>query len=391
MKFGESAHRWVRAAFWREQVIRGETLRSRFPIPVLLTKWGLTLKVGQIIWFEKESRAAIQEISVSRDLEIVVLDLIVVDANGRKNRGDHLTLNIQELDRSLHHANERPTFLRSVLNDAQGILLQIGAYPESIRRFLRKHQLTALIRKNVQIALQGFASMHDFSLGPTDFAHDPHIFGLEASTLFSCDHHIEEYASHSSLMDILLKPNWDWRPVASNAGFRIVLTFRMWIDCEGLIRMFVHVEQCHGEPDARWDMMDPLTPRQIYLALNRSLTHSIQPSSSPSNPHSHVRGCSRETLNWAGQDLKRDPQCYPGATNSLDYDEIIEDLEDKQPLPDVTVSSAEEAMEQVPDPGDPLASSSFTSDHPSVVQRVSKCSKNVSWEQGLTLDETAGL
>lgn len=237
--------------------------------------------------------------------------------------------------------------------------------------------------ENMNVLLSGFASTHDFSLGPVDFVHDPHIFGLEASTLFSCDHHIEDYASHSSLMDILLKPNWDWRPIAANAGFRIVLTFRLWIDCEGLIRMFVHVEQCHGETDQGAPQMDPLKPRQIFLARNSSLTQSIQPSSSsPSNPHSHVRGSSRETLNWAGQDLKKDPQSNPGAT-SLDYEEIIEDLEDKETVKDITISSAEEAMEQVPEPGFPLASSSFVSDNPIESRQVwSKCSKNVSWEKG---------
>eukprot|EP00095_Tigriopus_kingsejongensis_P007661 maker-scaffold116_size340332-snap-gene-2.24 protein:Tk07661 transcript:maker-scaffold116_size340332-snap-gene-2.24-mRNA-1 annotation:"fructose- -bisphosphatase" len=307
MKFGFGAHGWVRSVFRKEVAISGEVPCPKFLIPVVLSQSGLILRVGQIVVLDESGAlAALKEIWIlPHEDHKTVLSLVSIGST----ESTTFQVRLDDLDLSPGLRQDKPQFLRSVLNEGQNSLLIHlchPSYPVSVRRILRKHQITALIRWNIQQILAGFELSKKFHLGPADFAHDPHIFGLEPSTLFVYEYQVEEYSTHHSLMDILLRPHWDFRSIAANAAFRVVVTLRLWIDSDCHLQGFIHAQQCNREIPPEELEATPWLHRGIFLAQD--------PSPIPSKDFSAGSNSERaraEQLNWTGDDLDVAPMIAP--------------------------------------------------------------------------------
>ena len=71
--------------------------------------------------------------------------------------------------------------------------------------------LAASLRREVQKFLAGFSMAKTLSLGTLDWRLDPGILGLERSTDFSLDYHVEKFTTTVSHLDVLMGQGWDVR------------------------------------------------------------------------------------------------------------------------------------------------------------------------------------
>ena len=92
---------------------------------------------------------------------------------------------------------------------------------------MRKQQLCASLRRDVQRFLAGFSIAQSWSMGTVDWRHDPGILGLELETEFTVDFHVEKYTHCLSHLDVLLGEGWDVRHIAGTTGYRAVLTLEL--------------------------------------------------------------------------------------------------------------------------------------------------------------------
>ena len=65
------------------------------------------------------------------------------------------------------------------------IAASISSYPVAVQRKVRKHQLAASLRREVQRFLGGVGQTLSFNLGPVDWRLDPGILGLERHADFN--------------------------------------------------------------------------------------------------------------------------------------------------------------------------------------------------------------
>ena len=118
-----------------------------------------------------------------------------------------------------------------------------------MQKFVRKHQLSSAMRKQVQTFLKGFSMTGTCSLGCVNWQTDPAILGLERDTDFSLDYRYQITSGRISLirsmtvvsrversmdketnMDLLLGDHWDvWSCVGTDA-YRIILTMELVVD-----------------------------------------------------------------------------------------------------------------------------------------------------------------
>ena len=74
------------------------------------------------------------------------------------------------------------------------VIRNIGQYPETIQRSVRKHQLAVSIRSSVQQFLAMSTLSHSVTLGEVDWRLDPGILGLDRETDYMLEYRIEQFA-----------------------------------------------------------------------------------------------------------------------------------------------------------------------------------------------------
>ena len=83
------------------------------------------------------------------------------------------------------------------------VIRNIGQYPVSVERAVRRHQLGVSIRSSVQHFLSMSTLSHSVSLGQVDWRLDPGILGLDRETDYIMEYRIEQFAGDGLIMIVL--------------------------------------------------------------------------------------------------------------------------------------------------------------------------------------------
>jgi hypothetical protein len=189
------------------RVEEGTKPESRYQLPVFQRRDGATIKLGYLV----------KHTAGGTDSYVVKQILVRADSGhtrlvlGRLAEGgvteEEVECGVGEVS-SVRGREAVPGLARDGM---AAIARSIAAYPMGVQRRVRRHQLAAALRRDVQRFLGGFGHTHAGSLGAVDWRLDPGILGLERHTDFSLDYRIEQFVAQTSHMDLLLGRGWDVR------------------------------------------------------------------------------------------------------------------------------------------------------------------------------------
>jgi len=126
------------------------------------------------------------------------------------------------------------------------IAASIPSYPVAMQRQVRKHQLAASLRREVQRFLGDVGHTSSINLGPVNWRLDPGILGLDRHADFTLDYKIEDFVDRASHLDFLLGRGWDHRSVQGTDNFRIIITLELCVDLNHELCVALHAAQCAG-------------------------------------------------------------------------------------------------------------------------------------------------
>lgn len=229
-----------------------------YRLPVYQRADGATIKLGYLV---KMTRGGTDSYVVKRILarvesESVTLGLGLVTDEGVLE---------EEVECSVEGVScvrGRQAVLGLARDGMADIAATIVTYPMHMQRQVRRHQVAAALRREVQRFLGGFQQAATLSLGTVDWRLDPAILGLERLTDFSLDYRIEQFVDKSSHLDRLLGSGWDYRSVHGSDGYRIVLTLELFVDLNQELRVTLHATQCALDEGTG-------SPRRACLATHR--------------------------------------------------------------------------------------------------------------------------
>ena len=203
-----------------------------------------------------------------------------------------------------------------------------------MQKFVRKHQLSSAMRKQVQTFLEGFSMTGTCSLGCVNWQTDPAILGLERDTDFSLDYRYQITSGRISLirsmtvvsrverrmdketnMDLLLGDHWDvWSCVGTDA-YRIILTMELVVDSHQELFLKMDGTFITGKLDSTGDyrancfkdsshmfsakrLLDITNNGTRRLSINNASGAHITPGRSNTSRHFSHRIIIGQTLAW---------------------------------------------------------------------------------------------
>jgi len=222
----------------KNNVTEGEKL---FDIPVHQRCDGTTIKLGAFVKRKDDESTSkinsfnVKRIAVRADLSKTVVILVPAECGPghKKQKPANNNLVVEEITIDVNDVT--PMKDKGVCPDIARNGMEIVSrssvnYSYHIQKFVRKHQLSSAMRKQVQTFLEGFSMTGTCSLGCVNWQTDPAILGLERDTDFSLDYRVERRMDKETNMDLLLGDHWDvWSCVGTDA-YRIILTMELVVD-----------------------------------------------------------------------------------------------------------------------------------------------------------------
>lgn len=249
-------------SIFKQPIQGGEHPGKLYSIPVYQRKDGTTLRIGHLVErtspkskmgdeaSDQEDMVLYQKVHVINDI-LLTADMTNVTLSLNPVEGVNV-IHSEEMLCDVDEVESLPGKKVAATLAKKGIatvIRDIPAYPHHIQRTIRKHMLAASLRREVQKFLAGFSMAKTLSLGTLDWRLDPGILGLERSTDFSLDYHVEKFTTTVSHLDVLMGQGWDVRTISGTDGYRVVLTLELWVDLNFDIKVQIHGCLCSGALD----------------------------------------------------------------------------------------------------------------------------------------------
>jgi len=229
--------------FFRVPAVRdGEKGDRLYQVPVYQREDGTTVKLGSCVSRHgaAQQNFHVKNILVRADLEKVHLVLLPLEVVARDKHLDQAQEEMMVDVGDVELCKERSLSV-SLARDSMKTVAETAALsPLHVQKFVRKHQLSVSMRKEVQKFLAGFSMSGSASLGCVNWQLDPAILGLERETDFSLEHRIERAVDVTTHMDLLMGRGWDVRTICSSEGYRVILTVEILVDCNQELCMKMH-------------------------------------------------------------------------------------------------------------------------------------------------------
>lgn len=296
-----------------------------FQVPVFQRIDGVTLRLGYMVVKEEEEEMifTIQKIMVKNDLNEVNLTLVPIQLRIDKSvilEKDEIVCGVDNVK-----VVKGTNFVEEVArNGLEAVARTITRYPLQVQKFIRKHQLSVMMRREVQKFLGGFSMSGYCSLGCIDWRLDPSILGLEKRTSFSLEYRVEKYVEQTSQLDLLMGKKWDVRTLNGTDGYRIILTLQLAVDLNHELLMKMHATIATGKLEKKSyrdiclkDITDP------HISSNRRMSDITQHGTSGATNHGL-------TLAWDEFPTRihsaETSLCPVASAPSTDIDESMDDI-----------------------------------------------------------------
>lgn len=262
----------IRKFFSRRDIWEGEKGDRLYQVPVYQREDGATVKLGSPVSREGGKVYHVKNILVRADLEKVHVVLVPLEVTRDKNleqAEEEMMVEVGEVEISTEGSINV-----SLARDSMQTVAQTAAItPRHVQKFVRKHQLSVSMRKEVQRFLAGFSMSGSASLGCVNWQLDPAILGLERETDFSLEHRIERAVDIRTQLDLLMGRGWDVKRICGSEGYRVILTVEILVDCGQELLIKMHATLVTGRLDmAQYRAVCLRDTSGLHMICNRRLS-----------------------------------------------------------------------------------------------------------------------
>ena len=198
-------------------------------MPVYQRRDGATIKLGYLVKRTNgdQTAFAVKQILTRKDLATVTLTLVPYQILMKTGAPIEKTCRVEDV--SCVRGRHMEAVVEMARDGMASIAASISSYPVAVQRQVRKHQLAASLRREVQRFLGGVGQTLGLNLGPVDWRLDPGILGLDRHADFTLvrilnnestafiwsfnlqEYKIEDFVDRASHLDFLLGRGWDHR------------------------------------------------------------------------------------------------------------------------------------------------------------------------------------
>merc|ERR1719175_228934 len=163
---------------FRPKVEEGVKVEEEFLLPVYQRRDGATIKLGYLVKRTNgdQTAFAVKKILTRRDMATVTLTLVPYQILMRT--GDQIEKVCKVEDVSCVRGRHMEAVVAMARDGMASIAASIPSYPVAVQRQVRKHQLAASLRREVQRFLGDVGHTSSINLGPVNWRLDPGILGL---------------------------------------------------------------------------------------------------------------------------------------------------------------------------------------------------------------------
>lgn len=266
-------------------VVFGSRGDDRFLMPVFQRSDGVTVKLGQIVTRNEDGLMyAVRNIMTREDLTEVTLTLSPVEIKEASVElmNEKMVCGIE----NVQAVKGKSVSLLAARDGMEMVARNIVTCPEHVQKFLRRHQLAAVMKKETQKFLGEFSMSGSSSLGCVNWRLDPNILGLDRDNNYLMEYRIEKAVQQGCTMDLLMGKEWDVRSVSGTDGYRIILTLEVTVDFNQELIMRMHATLMTGKLDPNCYrtvcLRDTTNPHTL---CNRRLSDITQDGGSRANTH----------------------------------------------------------------------------------------------------------
>jgi len=231
---------------FRPRVEEGVKVEEQYLLPVYQRRDGATIKLGYLVKRTNGDQTAfvVKQILTKRDMATVTLTLVPYQILMKTGEQYEKTCRVEDV--SCVRGRHMEAVVAMARDGMASIAASIPSYPLPVQRQVRKHQLAASLRREVQRFLGDVGQTFRLNLGPVNWRLDPGILGLDRHADFTLDYKIEDFVDKASHLDFLLGRGWDHRSVQGTDNFRIIITLELCVDLNHELCVALHATRCAG-------------------------------------------------------------------------------------------------------------------------------------------------
>ena len=154
-------------------------------MPVYQRRDGATIKLGYLVKRTNgdQTAFAVKQILTRKDLATVTLTLVPYQIMMKTGVLIEKTCRVEDV--SCVRGRHMEAVVEMARDGMASIAASISSYPVTVQRQVRKHQLAATLRREVQRFLGGVGQTLSLNIGPVDWRLDPGILGLDRHADFN--------------------------------------------------------------------------------------------------------------------------------------------------------------------------------------------------------------
>ena len=154
-------------------------------MPVYQRRDGATIKLGYLVKRTNGDQTAfvVKQILTKKDMATVTLTLVPYQM--AMKTGEQLMIACRVEEVSCVRGRRLEAVVAMARDGMADIAASISSYPVAMQRQVRKHQVAASLRREVQRFLGDVVHTSSLNLGPVDWRLDPGILGLDRHADFT--------------------------------------------------------------------------------------------------------------------------------------------------------------------------------------------------------------
>ena len=160
-------------------------MQEEYLLPVYQRRDGATIKLGYLVKRTNGDQTAfvVKQILTKKDMATVTLTLVPYQM--AMKTGEQLIIACRVEEVSCVRGRRLEAVVAMARDGMADIAASIPSYPVAMQRQVRKHQVAASLRREVQRFLGDVVHTSSLNLGPVDWRLDPGILGLDRHADFT--------------------------------------------------------------------------------------------------------------------------------------------------------------------------------------------------------------
>ena len=160
-------------------------MQEEYLLPVYQRRDGATIKLGYLVKRTNGDQTAfvVKQILTKKDMATVTLTLVPYQM--AMKTGEQLIIACRVEEVSCVRGRRLEAVVAMARDGMADIAASISSYPVAMQRQVRKHQVAASLRREVQRFLGDVVHTSSLNLGPVDWRLDPGILGLDRHADFT--------------------------------------------------------------------------------------------------------------------------------------------------------------------------------------------------------------